>query len=308
MSAVASRPAAGGGHLAGALAIVLTGLIWSAGGLFFRMLDNEHLWPILAWRFLAISLFFAGIVLWRRQGRLFAFWGELGWRAIPGGLFFTGASLFFLLALDATTVFNALMMLSMQPLLAAALAWIFLREPVRPVTWAAVALAVLGVYLMLADSLEGGGFLGNLLALGSSLCFAAYAVTNRAVGAVDTAPLIMLGGAFGAVITLLVTLGQGVPLAISLNDTALALAMSFLLGIGFLLFNWGVRFVAAAEALVLTQTEVIFGPLWVWLVFAEEPTQPALIGGGVLFLAVLVQALGGLRRKAKVVPPPAEMP
>ncbi len=308
MSAVATGAQPAGTHLVGALAIVLTGLIWSAGGLFFRMLENEHLWPILVWRFLCISLFFAIIVLWRRRGRLFAFWGELGWRAIPGGLFFTGASLFFLLALDATTVFNALMMLSMQPLLAAALAWIFLREPVRPVTWVAMLLAVLGVYLMLQDSLEGGGFLGNLLALGSSLCFAAYTVANRAVGAVDTAPLIMLGGAFGALVTLGVCLAQGVPLAINLNDSALAFSMSFLLGLGFLLFNWAVRLVPAAEAMVLTQTEVIFGPLWVWLVFAEEPSRAALIGGGVLFCAVLVQAVGGLRRKARVIAPPAEQP
>jgi drug/metabolite transporter (DMT)-like permease len=69
-----------------------------------------------------------------------------------------------------------------------------------------------------------------------------------------------------------------------------------------------VRLVPAAEALVLAQTEAIFGPLWVWLVFREQPTEAALLGGLVLFAAVLVQATGGFRRRAKVIPPAAEQP
>jgi drug/metabolite transporter, DME family len=303
----AARPAPAG-HLLGALAIALTGLVWSAGGLFFRMLENDHLWPILIWRFLCIALFFGGIVLWRQRGRLFAFWTTLGWRVFPGACFFAGASLFFLLALDATTVFNALMMLSLQPLLAAGLAWLALREPVRPVTWVAMAMAVFGIYLMLEDSLGGGGFVGNLLALGSSLCFAAYTVFNRWVGAVDTAPFIMVGGLLGSMIALCVSLGQGLSLVINANDLTLCVAMSTLLGLGFVLFNWAVRLVPAAEALVLAQTEVIFGPLWVWLVFREQPTDAALLGGLVLFAAVLVQAMGGFRRRSRVIPPAAEQP
>jgi drug/metabolite transporter (DMT)-like permease len=295
-------------HVLGALAIALTGLIWSAGGLFFRMLENEHLWPILVWRYLCITLFFGGIVAWRTRGRLFAFWRPLGWRVLPGAVFFAGASLFFLLALDATTVFNALMMLALQPLLAAGLAWLVLREPVKPLTWLAMAVALGGIYLMLADSLDGGGFAGNLLALGSSLSFAAYTVFNRWVGAVDTAPFIMVGGVVGAVVALGVSLGQGVGLAINLNDVTLCAAMSTLLGIGFLLFNWAIRLVPSAEALVLAQTEVIFGPLWVWLFFAERPTDAALLGGLVLFAAVLVQAGSGLARRTRVIPPPAEQP
>ena len=307
MSAVATGARAAS-HLAGALAIALTALLWSGGGLFFRWLESAHPWPILIWRYLAVMLFFAGIILWRRRGRLFPIWGDLGWKAIPGALCFTGASVFFLFALDRTTVFNALMMLSVQPLLAAGLAWVALREPVKPATWIAMALAGAGIFLMVRDSLEGGGFIGNLFALASSLCFAAYTVFNRAVGAVDTAPLVLLGGLFGVIISLAMSTSAGYALYVGLHDILLCVLMSLLLGVGFVLFNWGVRLVPSAEALVLAQTEVIFGPLWVWLVFAERPSDAALLGGAVLFCAVLVQAVGGIRRKARVVPPPAEQP
>jgi len=295
-------------HLLGALGIALCGFLWSAGGLFFRMLENEHLWPILVWRFIAVSLFFAGIGLWPERGRLFGFWSRLGWRVFPGAIFFAGASLFFLQALDTTTVFNALMMLALQPLIAAALAWVVLREPVKPVTWLAMAVALVGIYLMLADSLSAGGFLGNVLALCSSLCFSAYTVYNRWLGTADTAPFIMVGGALGALVALAMSLGQGMAVVISGHDIGLCVAMSSLLGAGFVLFNWAIRHVPSAEALVLAQTEVIFGPLWVWLVFREQPTDAALIGGLVLFAAVLVQAASGLRRRAKVIPPAAEQP
>ena len=163
-------------------------------------------------------------------------------------------------------------------------------------------------YLMLADSLSAGGFLGNVLALCSSFCFAAYTVYNRWLGAADTAPFIMVGGAIGALIALCVSLGYGMTVVISAHDVGLCVAMSSLLGSGFVLFNWALKHVPSAEALVLAQTEVIFGPLWVWLVFRERPTDAALLGGMVLFAAVLVQAGGGLRRRTKVIPPPAAQP
>jgi drug/metabolite transporter (DMT)-like permease len=307
-SVVRSAHGAPSSHLLGALAVLLCGFLWSAGGLFFRMLENQHFWPIMIWRFLAVSLFFAGIVAWRERGRLFAFWPRIGWRVFPGAFAFAGASLFFLLAFDNTTVFNALMMLALQPLIAAALAWVALREPVKPVTWVAMAVALFGIYLMLADSLSAGGFLGNVLALCSSFCFAAYTVYNRWLGAADTAPFIMVGGAIGALIALCVSLGYGMTVVISAHDLGLCIAMSSLLGSGFVLFNWALKHVPSAEALVLAQTEVIFGPLWVWLVFRERPTDAALLGGMVLLAAVLVQAGGGLRRRAKVIPPPAAQP
>lgn len=311
MSAAVQRVgvAPSGGHLLGAGAVILAGLCWSAGGLFFRLLESTAVWPILTWRFGAVALFFAFYILLKRRGRLFAFWSELGWRAPAGGLLFAGASLFFIFALSYTTVFNALVMLSIQPLLAAGLAWIFRREPVRPVTWIAMVLAVAGIAVMVWDSLESGGFFGNLLALGSSVCFAGYTVFNRAIGARDTAPLVMIGGLIGMVLSLGMSLASGFDPLLSLEDVGLCFAMGWLhLGFGFILFNFGSRLIPSAEALVLAQTEIIFGPLWVWLAFGEEPTAFALWGGLVLFAAVLLQAGEGLRRHVRVIPPPAAQP
>lgn len=303
MSAVALPGSDGGARLLGALAIVLSGLLWSGGGLFFRLLESPFVWSILIWRFLAVMLFFVLLVWVRRRGRLLVFVQELGWRVLPGACFFAGASLFFVWSLSLTTVFNAVMMLAAQPILAAGLAWLVLREAVRASTWLAMLVAGAGIFLMVRDSLDGEGFLGTLLALVGSLCFAAYAVFNRWVGAVDTAPVIMVGGLLGAAVAALFAVTQEMPLVLGQDDILLCAAMSLLLGFGFVLFNWGSRLVPAAESLVLVQTEMIFGPIWVWLVFAERPTDAALLGGLVILLAVLLQAGSGLRRPGRAIRP-----
>jgi hypothetical protein len=48
---------------------------------------------------------------------------------------------------------------------------------------------------------------------------------------------------------------------------------------------------------VLAQTETIFGPVWVWLVFGEQPAAPTLIGGAVIFVAVVSMAVQERERR-----------
>jgi drug/metabolite transporter (DMT)-like permease len=44
-------------------------------------------------------------------------------------------------------------------------------------------------------------------------------------------------------------------------------------------------------------SEVVLGPLWVWLVLGETAGFYTLLGGAVLMLAIAGNALSGLRRK-----------
>jgi len=51
--------------------------------------------------------------------------------------------------------------------------------------------------------------------------------------------------------------------------------------------------VPAAGQTVLAQTETIFGPIWVWLAFGETPAATTLIGGVIIFVAVISMAAAG---------------
>ena len=52
---------------------------------------------------------------------------------------------------------------------------------------------------------------------------------------------------------------------------------------------------------MLALTEVILGPIWVWLAFAEEPSRLTLLGGAILLASIAAQTIHGVRRSK---PPP----
>ena len=66
---------------------------------------------------------------------------------------------------------------------------------------------------------------------------------------------------------------------------------------GLTLFTFGSRVVPAAELALLSMTEVLLGPFWVWLFLGEGASVYTLVGGAILLSAIAGNALSGLRRK-----------
>jgi len=62
------------------------------------------------------------------------------------------------------------------------------------------------------------------------------------------------------------------------------------------LFISGSKHVSAAELTLLTMLEVILSPIWVWFLFNEHPGNWTLVGGSIIMLGVMVQAIGARRR------------
>ena len=62
-----------------------------------------------------------------------------------------------------------------------------------------------------------------------------------------------------------------------------------------ILFTAGARLIPAAQAGLITLLEVVLGPLWVWLIYREQPDALTLAGGAVIITAVLLHALADLR-------------
>jgi drug/metabolite transporter (DMT)-like permease len=56
-------------------------------------------------------------------------------------------------------------------------------------------------------------------------------------------------------------------------------------------FTLGSRYITGAEIMLITLIEFTLGPIWVWLVFGEQPTRIALIGGLIVLSAVAARAL-----------------
>lgn len=63
------------------------------------------------------------------------------------------------------------------------------------------------------------------------------------------------------------------------------------LGFGLAVFVIGAHAVAAPLAALISTLEPVLAPIWVWLVHGEVPSTMTIIGGSVVFLALLGHVL-----------------
>ena len=171
----------------GVILVATAGVLWSLQGLVFRQIDAAEPWAVLFWRSLGMIPVLLVFLTWQSGGTLRPALAQLGPAAIIGGLGLVGAFGGAVYASQTTTGANAVF------LVAAVIAWVVLGERPRPATWASIALALVGIFIMVRQGLSGGAFLGNLAALVSALGFAVFTVAIRWRGASDTLPFVMVG-------------------------------------------------------------------------------------------------------------------
>ncbi len=284
-------------HLKGILLMTGAGLCWSTGGIFVRSVDITNSWEIAFWRSLAMALVMALILYVRHAGRVLQSVTSLGVSGFLAGFFLAMATVCFILAVTRTTVANTLIIISIAPFLAALAARLFLGEPVATRSYVAMGIALIGIGAMCADSISTGAILGNLLAGGVALAFAASIVLLRYSGArTDTSPTVLVAG----LVALCVALPLSTPFSASWLDVSILACMgTFQTGLGCVLMTLAARHISAAEIGLLSLLETTLGPLWVWIGVGERPSDLALLGGAVVVTSLVVNELVGVYRPAQ---------
>ena len=61
-----------------------------------------------------------------------------------------------------------------------------------------------------------------------------------------------------------------------------------------MLFLAGSRRIPAADSTLIVALDIVFGPALVWAVFGEAPTTAGLVGGAIVFVAVVANVVAGL--------------
>lgn len=285
----------------GAILVAAAAICWSSGGAIARMIEADP-WTTVFWRsaFAATALF--AFILWRDRERGLALFREMGWPGLAVASCFATASTCFVYALTLTTVANILIIQSTAPFLAAVLARFLLNERVRLRGWLTILAALAGVVIMVSDSVQRGSVMGDVLAGIIALSFSGAVVIVRRHSEVRMTPAACLAAVFAG----LVALPLAAPLAVGAGDLGyLALFGAGQLALGMVMFTTGARFIPAAQAALLSVLETILGPIWVWIFFAENPGERAILGGLVVLAALVVHTLLDFRRLQKAVPPPA---
>jgi len=292
-------------HRRGLLFVFAAGVLWSTIGLGIRLIDNAAVWQILLYRSVSLTVFLFVVILLRNRQNPLQLAFQAGLPAVIAGLALVAAYTGGIYAIQATSVANAMLLFAAAPFLAAVLGWLVLREPVRTTTRIAIVVAIIGITIMVADKSSGGALRGNLAALGSALAFAIFTVALRWQKSSEMLPAVFLSGIFAIIIMSFFCWQLDLPFILSANDTTIALSMGvFQVGAGLILYTLGSKTVPAAELVLLSMSEVVLGPLWVWLLLGETASINTLIGGLVLLLAIAGNAISGARRK----PPPIIAP
>jgi drug/metabolite transporter (DMT)-like permease len=198
----------------------------------------------------------------------------------------------FVIALSLTTTANALVMMSISPLLTVVCARIVLSDPIPLRTWIAALAAMAGIAFMFGATVEGQAA-GMLVALAIPVAAALNVVALRKYSAsVDLIPAVMLGG----LVSFLVALPLALPLTASSRDVMLlALLGIFQLGLPCIFLVLASRALLAPELALLSLLEVVLGPLWAWLGAGERPAGTTLVGGALVLAALAGNELAALK-------------
>jgi len=266
--------------------VVLAAFAWSTTGVLQRALTVGTATQVAGRALFAVMAILLYVAV-TEQGGVFGAFRAIGRNGLAIAALMAVSSGSFIVALNHTTVANVLVMLALAPILAAALGYVVLREPVTTRTMLAMGLAVVGVAVMVGGPGRPSG-LGTGLALVSGVSFAVALVLARRGRDVSLVPALCLSQAFA----LLAFVPFAHPGQIGGSDLGLLLLLGFgqsTLGLIFLAL--GARLIPAAEVALISLLEIVLGPLWVWIARSERPGAGTIAGGVVILAAVTIQSL-----------------
>jgi len=294
------------GRLAPLLALS-AGAVWSFGTVLARVADESDAFQYLMWRSVGIIVVVEAWALYARrpQSTLRAF--TSGRRMIAANIALLLASIGFIYAVKTTTPANAAFLGSTAPLFGVVVARLFLGERILMRTYLAIAVASVGLVIMVAGDLQvgdiGDDIVGDVAALASAAGFAVYAAIVRSAPHRDWSPVLP---GYGVLMILIC----GTAIAVDGNtftppapDVALAVLHGavFIVG-GTLIFNFASRSIPASQMTVFAQTEMVLVPVWAFLILSERPSASTLAGGTLIVVAVVGMALLDARQQ-----PPSEL-
>ena len=301
---VSATSAARSSYLAiGALALIA--LIWGYNWVVMKVgLRYAQPFTFAALRtFLGpVALFIALLVL-RRPLRPRA----LGLTAVLGLLQTAGSVGLAMWALQSGGVGKTSILLYTMPFWLLLMAWIALGERMKRFQWVAVALAFLGLMLVLSPWRLRGGF-SDLLALAAALCWAASAVVAKVLRKRHMVDLLsltawqMLLGSLPLVLVALRT-WSGPPVWSGSFVAAVAFNVILANALGWMLWLFALHSLRAGTAGLGTLAVPVIGVMSAWIQLGEHPGV-----GEVLGIAAIVAALGLITLREILARPRARTP
>ena len=212
---------------------------------------------------------------------------------------------FWISSLDYTSVAASVVLVSTQPVFVAILAYVLFGERTSPLSFTGILVALAGTAVIAGDgSVGSAAIFGNTLALVGAITVAVYVLIGRSsrTGGVGVLPYSIVVYSAAALTLLGATLLSGQRLLGYSAETWFWL-LTITLGpqiMGHTVLNWALRYVEASIVSGTILAEPVASALLAWLILAEKPGLPTILGG-VVVLAGLFLLLRGYRVKAEPV-------
>lgn len=235
--------------------------------------------------------------------------------ALGGGILLAGDMTLFFSAVRLTTVAVATVLGALQPALVLVAAGPAVGERVgrRQIGWTVLAVAGVSVIVAGGGSLHGGRATGDLLAVGSLLCWTAYfVVAKRASPRVEavghdafeyTAGVTLVAAVVASLVML--TVGQS-PARIHAQDWIWIGLLAVIPTGSHLLMNWAHRYLDVSVSSVIGSSNPVVAAVGAWIVLGQALDGFQIAGGLVGLVAIGVVARAGGRGGGAPVASPAQ--
>jgi len=224
-----------------------------------------------------------------------------GFKVLVTGVFLAGFVVFYVMAMNYTSMANAVMLVYLAPLTASVIAHFFMNERLSGPGAAMIAVALFGFAMMMEFNFTLSGrqseVVGLFFALCSMLCYAAFILTNRLID--DRVHVLTRSGyqmLAGALCMLPLMLRQGE--SISAEQWGWLITAGVVPGfLAIMLAVVALRALPAATFGTLAYLEPITVVALGWVLFDQSLNLLQMAGCGLIMLSGVLQALWSRPRK-----------
>ncbi len=271
-------------HRKGLIYISFTAFLWSTSGFFIKYL-TINAFQISFYRSLIAALTVFAVALLRKQKLKFEFDAVSNFAAV----FYAGILILFVIATKMTTAANAIFLQFTAPIYLVVLEPLFLKTKFDSRSIVTIIICIGGMVLFFFGKLELGNIYGNLLAICSGICFAMFSLLLKYKKVKhknnNTLNNVVMGNALVAVIAFFFIYPE---LSLDLKQALILLYMGAIqIGISYIIFNEGIKYVSATESMIIATLEAIFNPIWVFIGIGEVPSVYSIAGGLIIFAAII---------------------
>ena len=267
-------------HNKGILAVFLTAILWSSGGLFIKLISLDSM-ELSFFRCAIAAVVFA--LMFRKRIL------KLNSLALLNSFAYAAVLILFVIATKTTTAANAIFLQSTAPIYVLIFEPLLTKTKWKRINIITIVVCFLGMILFFMGDLTPGDIKGNIAALLAGVAFAAFFLGMKKNEPQYGESSIFYGNVLVALICIPFITDMN---SISVQDFAMVSFLGvFQIAFAYALFSYGLKRIIAVEASIISMFEPVLNPIWVFIGYGEVPSFYAIIGGIIIMTAITVRTL-----------------